>query len=150
MKINVFQKDQKFQRWEGGPSPATVLPAKPGLNRGNWDLRRQHLPAIPNVFVFGDYRGHLVAPGAYTLRLCTEKDTLTQSCLILPDPRIQADQQDYKDQQALLLRIENAVKDVHQSVNQLRKVKEQLALRLELLEGKADMDQLLEILPISS
>ena len=63
------QKPKDFKRWEGGPQPPQVLPAKPGLNRSNWDLRRDALPAIEGVFVMGDYRGHLVAPGKYTLRL---------------------------------------------------------------------------------
>ncbi|MEM8907339.1 MAG: glycosyl hydrolase [Bacteroidota bacterium] len=138
------QKPKKMKRWEGGPPPPVVLPAQAGLNRINWDLRRQMLPAIPKVFVLGDYRGHLVAPGTYTLRLATPTDTLHKNCQVLTDPRIQASPDAYQTQQALLLKIEKTVKKLHQSVNQLRKVQEQLDLRMELLADQPAYEALVD------
>jgi hypothetical protein len=134
------KKPEKQKRWAGGPPPPQVLPSKVGLNRFNWDLRRETLPAVEGIFVMGDYRGHLVNPGDYLFKLMSEKDTSVTMIKVLPDPRLTANLQEHGNQQILLMKIETAVKDIHQSVNQLRSIKKQLNGRLELLremeEGK--------------
>jgi photosystem II stability/assembly factor-like uncharacterized protein/DNA-binding FrmR family transcriptional regulator len=137
------QKAKKMKRWEGGPPPAQVIPSKPGLNRTNWDLHRETLPAVEDVFVMGDYRGHTVAPGRYTLRFTSDKKVVETTCEVLPDPRINADGKVYAEQQALLMKIENSVYDIHESVNRLRTVKTQLNSRVKLLEDMADVEDLL-------
>jgi photosystem II stability/assembly factor-like uncharacterized protein len=139
------QKPKDFKSWEGGPAPPAVLSAKAGLNRFAWDLRRDALPAVENVFVMGDYRGHLSAPGNYTLRLFTEKDTVESSATLLPDPRLDAKASDYRLQQKLLLEIEDAVNDIHTSVNQFRAVKRQLEDRIELLKDLGTQESLVEL-----
>ncbi|MFQ5448059.1 MAG: glycosyl hydrolase, partial [Saprospiraceae bacterium] len=128
----------------GGPPPPQVLPAKPGLNRANWDLRRETLPAVDGVFVMGDYRGHFVAPGYYLLRLFSATDTVEAAVRVLPDPRLDASHSDFAEQQSLLAHIETAVKDIHQSVNRLRSVKKQLNDRLELLRKMEQQDSLVK------
>ncbi len=138
------EKAKGYKRWEGGPAPAAVLPAKAGLNRFAWDLRRDALPAIEKVFVMGDYRGHLSAPGEYTLRLFTAEDTLETKATLLPDPRIDAKPEDYRAQQKLLLDIEHTVYDIHASVNQFRAVKDQLETRLDLLRDLGTQDALVK------
>jgi photosystem II stability/assembly factor-like uncharacterized protein len=112
--------------YPGGPPPSKALPAKRGINRFNWDLRREPAPEVSGVFVFGDYRGSLVAPGRYSIRLITPNGTLTQQCEILPDPRIEASDEDFAAQQRVLVQIEEAVRDIHQAVNRMREIKEQL------------------------
>ncbi|MCB0640152.1 MAG: glycosyl hydrolase, partial [Phaeodactylibacter sp.] len=139
------EKPEGFKPWEGGPPPPQVLPSKAGLNRFNWDLRRDALPAVEGVFVMGDYRGHLVAPGTYTLRLSSDTSVLQTQVQVLADPRLNATTEEHATQQALLLNIENAVKDIHQSVKRLRTVKRQLEDRLELLEGKEELKELIEL-----
>lgn len=138
------QKPKDFKTWPGGPPPPQVLPAKPGLNRANWDLRRETLPAVDGVFVMGDYRGHFVAPGYYLLRLFSATDTVEAAVRVLPDPRLDASHSDFAEQQSLLAHIETAVKDIHQSVNRLRSVKKQLNDRLELLRKMEQQDSLVK------
>ena len=133
-------KEKNFKRYEGGPSPQTQLPAKKGVNRFNWDLRRDALPSIPNVFVYGDYRGGLVAPGEYLLQLITQGDTIQQNCTLLADPRLEATNQDYFSQQEVLVKIENTVKEIHHSVNRMREIKKQVGTLNKFLE-KLDSTQ---------
>ena len=136
------QKPKDFKTWEGGPKAPQVLPSSPGLNRFAWDLRRNPLPAVENVFVMGDYRGHLSPPGKYTLRLFSETDTVETTAILLADPRLKSSPDDFRLQQRLLLQIENTVNDLHQSVNRFRSVKKQLNNRLLLLremEGKEEL-----------
>ena len=92
----------------------------------------------------GDYRGHTVAPGRYRLRLTSGEKVSETTCEVLPDPRLNADGKMYAEQQALLMKIENSVYDIHESVNRLRTVKTQLNSRVELLEEMANVEDLLE------
>jgi photosystem II stability/assembly factor-like uncharacterized protein len=125
------QKDKTYQKYEGGPAPKPVLTAKKGLNRMAWDLRRDALPGISKVFVNGDYRGSMVGPGTYTLRLRTDKDTTMAPVVILPDPRLDALPADFEEQQKILTKTEEAVREIHESVNTMRLAKQQI----QALEG---------------
>lgn len=138
------QKPEKFKSWEGGPPKPQMLPSKKGLNRFNWDLRRETLPAIDGVFVMGDYRGHLVGPGDYLLRLTTETDTSVTMFKVKADPRLRSKASDHGAQQALLIQIETGVKDIHESVNRLRGVKKQLKNHLEFLNQMQGKEALVE------
>jgi len=121
---SAAQKD--FKPWTGGPSKPQRLSAKRGLNRFNWDLRRDQLPAVEGVFVLGDYRGGVVGPGTYTLRLNTPSDTLTAEAKVLADPNLSSEAADYDAQQQITQGVETTVRDIHESVNRMRKVRDQL------------------------
>ena len=47
------KKDPNFKSWPGGPSKPQVLGSKKGVNRFTWDFRRDPLPSIHKVFIFG-------------------------------------------------------------------------------------------------
>jgi hypothetical protein len=120
------QKAKGFKSWPGGPPRPEVIPSKNGVNRFNWNLRREQLPAVEGVFTLGDYRGGLVPPGTYTLRLTAPSDTMEVKAELLADPTLDATPADYAAQQAILKPVEAIVKDIHNSVNRMRKVKGQL------------------------
>ncbi len=139
------QKPKDFKSWPGGPQPPQVLPSKPGLNRFSWDLQREQLPAVEGIFVMGDYSGHYAAPGIYKLRMSTANSFSEVSVRVLPDPRLNASHSDFEEQQTLLMKIETAVKDLNQSVTQLRNVKGQLENRLSLLKKMEGQKSLVEL-----
>ena len=91
----------------------------------------------------GDYRGHTVAPGKYTLRFTSNEIVEETTCEVLADLRINADGKVYAEQQALLMKIESSVYDIHESVNRLRAVKIQLNSRVKLLEEMAGVKDVL-------
>ncbi|WP_373331050.1 hypothetical protein [Salmonirosea aquatica] len=124
------QKDKTYEKYDGGPAPKLLLPSKKGLNRLAWDMRREALPGVNKVFVNGDYRGSLVGPGTYTLKLTTDKDTSMTTAVILPDPRLDATMADFEAQQKILTQTEDAVREIHEAVNTMRNAKQQIeALR---------------------
>ena len=132
----------KTKSWPGGPPTPVALPAETGLNRFHWDLRRATLPAVEGVFVLGDYRGGLVAPGSYMLRLSTPTDTVTTQAELLADSSIEATPADYTTQVGLLTEVEEAVRDIHQSVNRMRRVRgqvEALNTNLQGISGTEDL-----------
>ena len=87
------------------------------------------------MFVLGDYRGGLVAPGRYTLRLATPTDTVTTRAELLADPSIEATPADYTAQVRLLTEVEEAVRDIHLSVNRMRRVRGQVEALNTNLQG---------------
>ena len=139
---NKKQKD--FKSWPGGPSKPAVLPSKKGLNRFTWDFRRETLPSIDKVFVFGGHQGSRVAPGDYKLRLILEKDSVETIVTILPNPKIKATASDFNQQQTFLQDIETQVKDIHNAVNAMRSAKAQLKSYQLLLKENKEANTLLE------
>lgn len=134
-----------FKSWPGGPPKPSVLPAKEGYNRFTWDFRRDALPAINKVFVFGNLRGSNVAPGIFTLKLTLDSKTISEvDVTIRPNPNIRTKTADYLEQQRMLVSIEEMVRDMHQSVNQMRSVKAQLDGYAKLLKGDENAKELLE------
>jgi len=139
---NETQKD--FKSWPGGPSKPAVLPAKKGYNRFTWDMTREVLPAVDKVFVFGGHGGSTVAPGTYTLRLSGIGQVSETQAIIRPNPKVQATKADFEEQQTILKQIEATVRDIHESVNQMRSARKQLKSYAALLEGKDRAEDLLE------
>ncbi len=133
-----------FKTWPGGPPKPEVLSARHGFNRFVWDFRRDALPAVENVFVFGDYRGSRVAPGTYTARLTVDGEQTERSFRVLPHPGIDAPSEAYRIQQEALGSIDAAIRDMHTAVGQLRKVTSQLRTYESLLEGNEKAKPLLE------
>ena len=156
LKLEIMQADGKMIRnfsssknkkaagRPGGPPPPQTLPAKAGMNRFHWDLRTATLPGIDGVFIMGNYQGHLVAPGTYTLRLSTGDKKAEIQVNVLADPRLNASAKEHADQQALLNKISEAVVEIHKSVIRLRKIKSQINGKLDLLKNKNGHEELIK------
>ena len=137
------QKPKDFKSWPGGPSKPQLLPSKKGYNRFTWDFRKEDLPSIDKVFIFGGHAGSTVGPGEYTLKLTLELLTTETKVNILPNPNIQGSMADYEEQQQMLDDIESVLKNIHQSVNDMRSAKLQLKGYAKLLKENEDAQQLL-------
>ncbi|MFK2820633.1 glycosyl hydrolase [Flavobacteriaceae sp. LMIT009] len=142
---NISSKKPKgFKSWPGGPSRPQVLPAKKGYNRFTWNFSKDPLPAVDNVFVFGDYSGSTVPPGDYTLRLSLGENTAEIVATVLQNPKVKASKADIDEQQKVLGQIEDAIKDIHESVNNMRSAKSQLEGYAKLLKDNEDAKDLLD------
>tara|TARA_A100001011_G_scaffold41017_1_gene38680 strand:- start:1712 stop:4855 length:3144 start_codon:yes stop_codon:yes gene_type:complete len=130
------QKDSLFKSWPGGPSPKTILQHKKGFNRTHWDFRREQLPSVDKVFVYGSYQGSLVSPGIYSAKLTYGEEVKKVDIEILPNPNIDYSAADFEAQQNLLVKIEKAIKKIHYSVSEMRDVQDQLNHYLKILNGK--------------
>ena len=128
--------DKDFVSFPGGPSADPVISGRPGLNRFVWDMRYPTSPGVPTVFIEGSYEGRKAAPGKYTARLKVGGQEQSVAFTILPDPRIQASAADYAAQQDLAAKIETDIKDIHETVLRMRKVRNQLSNTVDMLKGK--------------
>lgn len=138
------QKPKDFRTWPGGPPKPEVLPAKEGFNRFTWDFSRETLPAVDNVFVYGDYRGARIGPGTYRLQLSLGEQTSETFAVVQPNPKVKATSVEFKEQQEFLVQIENTIRDIHESVNQMRSAKKQVEHYGKLLKGNEDAKELLD------
>jgi len=64
--------------------------AKKGLNKWNWDLKRQGLKCTEGITLFAGFDGPRVAPGNYSARITRGKDTQTVPLQVKPDSRLEA------------------------------------------------------------
>ena len=138
------KKQDDFKSWPGGPPKPQVLTATQGVNRFTWDFRKEGLPAVDKVFSFGDYRGGLVAPGEFTIRLILEGDTLTAAAKILSNPNVKATAAEQSEKEAFVDQITAVVKEMHESVNAMRSAKKQVSAYQKLLKGNAEAEALLD------
>ena len=119
-------KEKSNKSWPGGPGPKEILPKKQGFNRFHWDLRRESLPSVEKVFVYGSYSGSRVSPGNYKAKLKVNEKEKVVEINVLPNPNLSISQSDFDKQQELLVKIENSIRDVHESVTNMREVQKQL------------------------
>jgi photosystem II stability/assembly factor-like uncharacterized protein len=136
------QTGKAGQLYEGGPDPQPLLPSRPGFNRFIWDLRREPIPHVPEVFMLGSYEGGMVIPGQYGLRLYVGEDRLRGRLEIRPDPRLAYPPSEYADQEAFLVNIEETVRELHFSVRQMQGTKRQILALRERIQPLSDQPEL--------
>jgi len=120
------KKDENFKPYPGGPAPAPLLPAEAGVNRFAWDFKTAGPIDVQGVFIYGDYSGHRVAPGKYRARLNVKGQISETEVEVTPDPRIPVSPADWTAQQEVLEKLTNSINEMHQSVNNIRKVRKQI------------------------
>lgn len=144
LRTYTNKKPKKFKSWPGGPSKPKILPSKKGYNRFTWNFKRESLPAIDKVFIFGGDAGSNVGPGNYTLILSLDGISSETQVNILANPKLNSSANDYATQQELLEELDTALKTIHKSVNDMRSAKSQLDSYAKLLKDNESAAALLE------
>jgi len=114
-----------------------ALSVKKGLNRFVWNLRRQGMPTIDDVYIEGSYNGGRVVPGIYSVVLKVDGQEQSTQLFIQGDPRISVADADYTRQDDLLKKLEKDVTDIHVAVTRMRGVQRQLNELTELIASDA-------------
>ena len=89
--------DKSFKTYPGGPSKPVTLKRNKGVNRMNWNMRKDQLKGVDGKFLLGGYNGPMVPPGTYTITLTAGDQVKTMKAELLADPRIDATQREYDD-----------------------------------------------------
>lgn len=134
--------DSTYRRYDGGPEPSPVLPAKKGLNRFVWNLRHAILPGVPDVYIESSYAGHKAIPGTYRMVLTAGNKSVETKATILPNPNYRTTSQDYEAYHAIMLEMENKVTEMHQLVNKLNGMRIRLETVLAALPSTSKNDSL--------
>ncbi len=138
------KKDENFKPYPGGPPAPQVIPAEAGVNRFAWDFRHENITDVPNAFVYGNYKGHQVAPGKYKARMTYKGATTETDFEIISDPRVKASVAEWSTQQQFLTDVENRIAEIHNAINSMRKVKKQVETYNEMLKSKDDAKEVVD------
>jgi hypothetical protein len=92
---------------------------------------------VPGLYVFGSLQGRQALPGDYQVRLRAGGKTLTAPLPVRMDPRVTTPLAELRAQDALTVRVENELNEIHRSVIRLRLVRSQID---ELLKRTRGMD----------
>lgn len=115
----------------------TILPKEEGYNRVSWNLEMTGPRIIPGAKNDAGvpYRGPLVLPGIYTLKLHVDGKTLTQTVEVKIDPRSKTPRTDLEDAHQLALQLRADVTKLSEIVIALKSVRGQLKERVKALNG---------------
>ena len=119
-------KDTAFKRWDGGPPAPATLPKAKGLNRFVWDMRHNTMPGVQGVYIEANYRGHKAPPGRYRLTLKSGTQSATTEATILANPLYTTDAATYAEYDRFMSEMERELKTMHETVNTLTDVQNQL------------------------
>jgi photosystem II stability/assembly factor-like uncharacterized protein len=135
--IRTYASDPKAT---GNESLSRIDSLEAGLNRLSWDLRRESLPRVPDLFVYGSLNGRIVPPGRYTARVSIGTTVLSTDFELRPDPRRTAALADYAAQEEFLGRAAAAAEAIHRNVIDVREVRTQIGAVLERTKEHARTD----------
>jgi photosystem II stability/assembly factor-like uncharacterized protein len=141
--IRSYTNKKPESQKKGNVPPSPLLSAEAGMNRFGWDYRNEPLPDLTESYIMGDLDGHRVAPGHYKARLKFKNEISEAEFDLIADPRLQATAEDWKAQQQLLTQMEQAVKDMHNSITNMRKVKKQIEGYNEVLKNDPNAKDLI-------
>jgi photosystem II stability/assembly factor-like uncharacterized protein len=124
----------------------TALPKQAGVNAGTWDLTCTGADLIKNAKLDAGNPavGPLALPGTYTLKLTVDGMTETTHIRVQPDPRSKVSEADLRAQFTQAIAIRDEISRLTRDVRQLQSVRQQLASRNELLQGRPSAAQLIK------
>jgi photosystem II stability/assembly factor-like uncharacterized protein len=117
-----------------------VITTNEGMNRFVWDMRTPEAVEVPGAILWGgSIAGFKVSPGAYQARLTIAGKTIsTQPFEIFKDSRVEATQEDFAAQFALLQQIQAKVSETNKAVNQIRDARKQINGAIDRITPDAD------------
>ena len=123
-----------------------MLEAKAGGNRFFWNMRHAGAERFDGLVLWGGgLQGPTVVPGAYYVKLKVGQDSATQSFEIVKDPRLSVSQEDLQAQFDYLIEVRDKLTEIHQSIKDIRTLRQQLndySKRLEPIKDKDLIDQI--------
>jgi photosystem II stability/assembly factor-like uncharacterized protein len=126
-------------------------PVQPGSNRFVWDLRYDRPTRVEDGKPKDEFAEMMEAatapraiPGEYQVQLVVGDDTFTESFTLAPDPRLPITADDLRAQFDMKLALRDRLSEVHEAINQLRRMRKQAEEWEERLKGREEGDQLKE------
>ncbi|HMF93077.1 MAG TPA: hypothetical protein VKE96_02230, partial [Vicinamibacterales bacterium] len=103
-----------------------------GIQRFSWDLQYAPVTQFPGMVLWGaTTNGPLALPGAYQARLTVDGQTFTQPIGVKKHPLSTVSDEDVRAQFELASRIRDKVNEANNAIIQIRRIKQQLADRVQ-------------------
>jgi DNA repair exonuclease SbcCD ATPase subunit len=116
------------------------------MNRYAWNLRYDSPPAIlPVAFYEGNGpEGPIALPGKYTVKLTAGGESQTAPLELIMDPRVKVPETELQQQHELSMQIWNSITQLHEAVNQIRGLRQDLDAVKDRLGEQASAKPLVE------
>jgi len=115
--------------------------AKAGLNKWNWDTKRQGFACVEDMTLFAGLDGTRVPPGDYKARLSAGGETREASFTLEMDPRISSTPDEIRAWTSRLDETSALLESVLDSLGDLRHAREQIKTLMDQYPGDADFQQ---------
>jgi photosystem II stability/assembly factor-like uncharacterized protein len=113
--------------WPDRVETPKTIPAKEGMNRFAWNLRYDDPVQIPGSFYSGTGpRGPLALPGDYQVKLTAAGKSQTAPLHLAIDPRVKGGDANLQKQFQLATQVNDSISKLHQAVNEIRDLKNQI------------------------
>src|SRR4029453_14807444 len=114
------------------------VPAEAGMNRFIWHMRYPDARLVPGDKLLEDkVGGPLAPPGTYQVHLAVNGEVQTQTFALVKDPRVTASQADFEAQFQCLIAIRDKLSALHDSINKLRSIRQQVDEWVQRATGHA-------------
>jgi photosystem II stability/assembly factor-like uncharacterized protein len=121
------KENEQPPEWPDRVEAPKTIPAKEGMNRFAWDLHYDDPVKIPGAFYSGEGpRGPLALPGQYQVRLTSGGKSQTAPLELAVDPRAKDTITTLPKQFELSSQVAARNTQLHQAVNEIRDVKNQI------------------------
>jgi photosystem II stability/assembly factor-like uncharacterized protein len=118
------------------------IPAHQGMNQFVWDLFYPEARKVTGAVFWGPSTVRpIAAPGGYIVHLQVGEQFLKQPVTLTKDPNVEASMEGMKEQFHLLLQIRDKVSLVHDCINELRSIRQQLDWYQKQVKGKPAADR---------
>ncbi len=111
---------------------------KKGLNKLVWNLEPDGVEPIKGLLTLGGNGSPKVGAGTYHLSMVVGKDTTSSTFRVKDDPRLEIDEAAFIEKRTWLARLDEAAKDLTETVKALRFVKTQISDLNNRVELAAD------------
>lgn len=125
--------------------PPEKIEPKAGMNRFLWNLRYADAENFPGMILWGSLTGPKAPPGTYQVRIKHGDVEQNSTFEVKPDPRSSAKPEDYQAQFAFLIGVRDKLTATHQSIKQLRDVREQIASVGKRVKEVPDSSEIIEL-----
>ncbi|MEM9674168.1 MAG: glycosyl hydrolase [Bacteroidota bacterium] len=121
------------------------LESKAGFNRFVWDMRYPAAKTFEGMILWGGgTSGPKAVPGDYQVTLKVGDQSMTQPFTILADPRWEASPQDIQEQFDFLISVRDKLSETHQTIEEIREIRDQMNTVVERVKDQENMDELIE------
>jgi uncharacterized phage infection (PIP) family protein YhgE len=111
------------------------------MNTVYWDMRTSSLESPKGLIPFGNTAGPQVIPGKYKVKMTYGDQTMEKTIEIIKDPKYQATQSDFSEQETMMSELNEMATDLYTSVIELYSVRKQVKSfndRFKELKDEAD------------
>ena len=116
-------------------------PAEKGLNRWNWDMRRQGFPCVEDMTLFAGLHGSSVPPGDYRAVISIDGQTSEARFSLAMDPRKSATQAQMAEWVARVDETSNLLDDILTGLAGLREARSGITALTESYPDRTELQQ---------